>query len=237
VKLFLKVDHIAGLRTAGGAREPEPAVAASLAELEGVEGITIHLHQDRASVQLRDVQVLKETLSVPLNLELAPSTKNRQHAFDLRPDSVTLVQEPHDVRADRWPLNQDDREQVNTFVKSLREADIVPSMLVKPSIDAVRWAHRMNTEIIMIDTTAFTQAKTSHEQKKLFEKLSDCARLSRKLGMSVHIGGGIGYRNIAMLGQLKVDAIHVGYSIVARSVLVGIPKAVRDMMAALEKVR
>ena len=124
MQLYVKLDHVAGLRSAGGGREPEPSIAASLAELEGAKGITLHLHSDRATVQLRDIRVLLETLSIPLNLELSISTKNRQHAFDLRPAAITLVREPMDVKADRWPLEVEDKGGVASFIEALKEADI-----------------------------------------------------------------------------------------------------------------
>lgn len=235
MKLFLKLDHMAGLRSAGGGREPEPVVGAALAELEGVGGITIHLHQDRSNVQLRDVQVLKETLSAPLNLELAPSMKNRQHAFDLRPQIITLVREPRDVHADRWPLDKEDGDQITSFIESLEEADIIPSVLIKPSVDAVRWANRLKTSNIMIDTTTYCHAKTDKEMSSLYEKLYDCIRIGHKLGMEVHAGGGIDYRNVGRLAQLPLDAIHIGHGIVGRAVLVGMSKAVCDMLLLIEK--
>ncbi len=237
MKLYLKVDHVAGMRSAGGGREPEPAVAAALAELEGIEGVTIHLHSDRAYVKLRDIQVLKETLSVPLNLELAASNKNREHAFDLRPQSVTLVQEPKDVKSDRWPLDGKEREPVGAFVSALKEADILPGLLVKPSIDAVRWAHKVGAAVAVIDTVPFTQAKTRKEQEDQYRRLSDCVRLCTKLGMEPHAGGGIDYRNIQYVAKLPFVALHVGHAIVARSLLVGIREAVSDMLSLMERAR
>lgn len=235
MKLFFKLDHIAWLRFAGGGKEPEPAVAASLAELEGASGITIHLHQDRANVQIRDVQVLKETLSVPLNLELSPSLKNKQNAFDLRPHSVTLVQEPKDVKTDRWPLNMDEKDILAPMIAELSEAEIVPALLIKPSIDAVRSAHRMRARIITLDTTVYSRAKTEKEIRILTDSITDCVRLGQKLGMEVHAAGGINYRNISDLATIKLDAVHIGYSIVARSMLVGVARAVKDMISRMEK--
>ncbi len=234
-QLYLKLDHIAGLRSAGGGREPEPAVAASLAELEGVGGITIHLHSDRSTVHLRDIQVLKETLSVPLNLELTPSMKNRQHALDLRPDSITLIKEPMDVRADRWPLDMGDRDPISTFIEPLKDGDILSSLLVKPSIDSVRWAGRIGPDILMLDTSSFALAKTTKEKHDLFQTLQDCVRLGRKLNMDIHAGGGLGYRNVSQIAQLNISSIHVGHAVVARAVMVGMAKAVRDLIAAMGK--
>jgi len=235
VRLYFKLDHVAHLRSTGGGKEPEPAVAASLAELEGASGITIHLHQDRSSVQIRDVQVLKETLSVPLNLELSPGLKNKQNAFDLRPDSVTLVQEPKDVKSDRWPLNSDNKEAIASMIQELEEADIISALLIKPSIDSVRWAHRLKSRIVTLDTTVYSRAKTEKEIKILSNNISDCVRLGKKLGMEVHAAGGIDYRNISGLSRLSLDAVHIGYGIVARSMLVGVTKAVGDMMYRMEK--
>jgi pyridoxine 5-phosphate synthase len=237
VKLFVKLDHICTLRSAGGGREPEPVVAAALAELEGVAGVTLHLHQDRSQVQLRDVQVLKETLSVPLNLELAPSIKNRQHALDLRPEMVTLIQEPRDVRDDRWPLDVADKESVSGFVSAVGDAETKLGIFVKANIDSVRFAQRMKADIVCIDITTLAQAKSGRERDELYERLSDCVRLAGKLGMKVHCGGGVDYRNINLLARLPFDVLHVGHAIVARAIMVGMARAVRDMLSEIEKGR
>ena len=235
MKLYFKLDHIATVRSAGGGKEPEPVVAAALAELSGIGGITIHLHADRGNVKLRDVQVLKETLSVPLNLELAPIAKNRQHAFDLRPDLVTVVAEPKDVHADRWPVSLEEREHVGAFVKSVGEADLRVGVLVRPTVEAIRFVHKSGAPVLMLDTTAYAMAKSQSENAAAFELLSDCARLGRKLGLSVHLGGGLDMHNIERLASLPIEAMHVGYAIVARSIFVGVGQATRQMIELIEK--
>lgn len=237
VRLFVKLDHICGLRSAGGGREPEPVVAASLAELEGVAGVTLHVHQDRSQVQLRDVQVLKETLSVPLNLELAPSIKNRQHALELRPQAVTLIQEPRDVRDDRWPLDLAEKEGIAGFMAATEDAGLEIGLFVKANIDTVRFAQRMKADIVVFDTLTLAQTKPGRERDELFDRLNDCVRLAKKLGMRAHAAGGIDYRNIGLLASLPLDVVHVGHAIAARAIMVGMARAVRDMLSEIEKGR
>jgi len=237
VKLYFKLDHVAGLRTAGGGREPDPAIAAALAELEGVDGLTIHLHADRAAVLPRDIQVLKETLTAPLNLELAPTGKNREFAFDQRPHMVTLVQEPKDVRADRAPLEETDRDQATVFLSALKDAGIRGAAFIRPTIDAVRWSNRLQAEIIVLDSSAYTAIRNDRDQREHLSRLADAAKLAAKLGMEVHAAGGIDYRNVSALAALPIAAVHVGHGLTARALLVGIGQAVRDFLRLVEKVR
>ena len=235
MQLYVKLDHVAGLRSAGGGREPEPSIAASLAELEGAKGITLHLHSDRATVQLRDIRVLLETLSIPLNLELSISTKNRQHAFDLRPAAITLVREPMDVKADRWPLEVEDKGGVASFIEALKEADIRAGVMIRPEIDAVRWAHKIGAQIIVIDTTSYAMAKTITEQTAQIARLTDCVKLGGKLGLETHASGGINTRNLGELARLRFAVVHIGHALVARALLVGMSRAVRDIIEQIEK--
>lgn len=235
MKLYFKLDHVATLRQAGGGKEPEPVVAAALAELEGIGGITIHLHADRGNVKLRDVQVLKETLRVPLNLELAPLVKNRQHALDLRPDTLTLVQEPRDVHTDRWPVSVEDRDQLAAFVKSVHEGGLNTAVLVRPQVEAIRLVHKLGVSTLMLDSTAYALTKTPAENDAAFEQLADGVRLGQKLGMEVHVGGGLDYHNLARVASLPVSAVHVGYALVARALLVGVSRAASQMRELIEK--
>ena len=93
IALHVNVDHVATVRQARRASEPDPVTAAALAEVAGANGITVHLREDRRHIQDRDVRVLRETVQTVLNLEIATTAEMLKFAIQIQPEVVTLVPE------------------------------------------------------------------------------------------------------------------------------------------------
>ena len=98
VRLYVNVDHVATLRQQRGTRYPDPVAAATLCELAGADGITVHLREDRRHIQDRDVRVLRETVAGVLNLEMAATEEMLRIALAVKPDFCTLVPEKREER-------------------------------------------------------------------------------------------------------------------------------------------
>ncbi len=236
VRLDIKLDGVAVLRSAGDGIKPDPVVAANLVELAGADGVTMHLHADRSHVKMRDLQVIKETVGIPLNLECAVLEKMREYALELHPSSVTLVSEPLDVTHDRATLElAKSRDLVASFIGHLKDSEIAACLFVPPDLDAVKLAKRLEADMVLLDAGTYTQTSDRKVREKELQLLENAQRLARKLGLGVRIGGGINYTNVEKLAALKPDCLVVGHGVMSRAILVGIDRAVGEMVQAIAK--
>lgn len=230
-RLSVNVDHIATIRQARAAKEPDPVTAASLAELGGADGITIHLREDRRHIQDRDAIILRKTVKTKLNLEMAATQEMLKIALELKPDMVTLVPEKRqelttegglDVRAHKDPLKK--------IITTFKDAGIRVNLFIDPEPEQVKASHRIDTNGIEIHTGKYCEAKSLNERDKELERIYNTALLASKLGMAVHAGHGLDYHNVKKVAEIKeIEEFAIGFSIIARSVFVGIEKAVREM--------
>jgi len=236
VRLDIKLDGVAVLRAAGDGAKPDPAVAASLVELAGADGVTMHLHSDRSTIKMRDLQVIRETVGIPLNLELAVLEKMREHALELHPSMVTMVAEPLDVTSDRNVLELAKvRDLASSFAGHLKDSAIGSCVFIPAELEAVKLAKRFNADMVMLDTTPFTRADKGRSREHELQLLENALRLARKLDMGVRFGGGISYNNAEALAQLKPDTIVVGHGVMARAILMGIDRAVGEMVQTIAR--
>jgi pyridoxine 5-phosphate synthase len=235
-RLGVNVDHVATLRQARRAQEPDPVHAAVLAELGGAHGITVHLRADRRHIQDRDVELLKQMVKTRLNMELAASQEMIRVALTVRPNQVTLVPERREEVTTEGGLDVVlNSVQLKPTVHTLREGGIRVSLFVDPDLEQVKQAHRVDAEAVEVNTAAYSEARDERARGAALQKLVDAARLGRKLGLEVHAGHGLDYRNVRPVALVsELSELNIGHSIVARSVLVGMERAVREMLAAME---
>jgi pyridoxine 5-phosphate synthase len=235
-RLGVNVDHVATLRQARRAQEPDPVHAAVLAELGGAHGITVHLRADRRHIQDRDVELLKQMVKTRLNMELAASQEMIRVALTVRPSQVTLVPERREEVTTEGGLDVVlNSVQLKPTVHTLREGGIRVSLFVDPDLEQVKQAHRVDAEAVEVNTAAYSEARDERARGAALQKLVDAARLGRKLGLEVHAGHGLDYRNVRPVALVsELSELNIGHSIVARSVLVGMERAVREMLAAME---
>ena len=235
-RLGVNIDHVATVRQARRATEPDPIQAAVLAELGGAQGVTVHLRADRRHIQDRDVELLIKVVKSRLNIELAASQEMIRVALTVRPNQVTLVPERREELTTEGGLDVVlNSVQLKPTVRTLRDGGIRVSLFVDPDLEQVKQAHRVDAEAVEINTAAYSEAQDERSREAALQRLLDAARLGRKLGLEVHAGHGLNYRNVrpvAALGELS--ELNIGHSIVARSVLVGMERAVREMLAAME---
>jgi pyridoxine 5-phosphate synthase len=229
-ELGVNIDHVATLRQARKTYEPDPVWAAALAELGGADGITIHLREDRRHIQDRDLRVLRETVTVKLNLELACDDEVVGIACQVKPNQATLVPERREEVTTEGGLDVlTNRAAVERALRQLRDGGIFTSLFLDPDLAQIEAGAELGAEAIELHTGqyALARGRAQHEQ---FAKLAVAGRRVRELGMTLHAGHGLNYQNVQAVASLEgMHELNIGHSIVSRAVLVGMERAVREM--------
>jgi pyridoxine 5-phosphate synthase len=235
-KLGLNVDHIATVRQARGGIEPDPVTAAALGELAGAEGITIHLREDRRHIQDRDLDILRRTVKTKLNLEMASTQEMVRIALKVKPEQVTLVPEKRQELTTEGGLDVIvNLKLITDTVKRLRDGGIVVSLFVDPNQEQVKAANKTGADCIEIHTGAYAEAVGWPAQERELEAIDTAIKLARKVGLGVYAGHGLNYVNIKALAAIGgIEEFNIGHSIIARATLVGLDRAVKDMVELIK---
>ena len=232
-RVAINVDHVATVRQARQVNEPDPVTAAALAELAGAQGIVVHLREDRRHIQDRDVEVLRRTVKTKLNLEMAATEEMVKIALRIKPDVVTLVPEKRQELTTEGGLDVAlFEESLKGVIKTLHDGDVAVSLFINADPNQIKTAHRLESDYVEIHTGTFADAATFAERQEEFERVLTAAKLSRKLGLGVHAGHGVDYRNVLWLRKIsEIEEFSIGHAIIARAILTGIERAVQEMIA------
>lgn len=231
MRFCLNVDHIATLRNARGEAVPDPVTVALIAEQAGVDGIVVHLREDRRHIKERDVRLLRELITTKLDLEMAAVPEIISIACDIQPELATLVPERRQELTTEGGLNViDNIENVSSAIEELHEAGIAVSLFIEPDINQINAAAEIHADIIEIHTGIYANAATEEEQFDELEKVRIAARQAKKLGLGVNAGHGLNYINMKQFIAVdEIDEVSIGHAVIARAVVVGIEKAVEEM--------
>ena len=234
-RLGVNIDHVATLRQARGGSDPDPLTAAILAELAGADGLVVHLREDRRHIQDRDLTMLREIVRTKLDLEMAADDAMAKIALSVKPDLVTLVPERRQELTTEGGLDvANHRERIQKIVDLLRDGGIPTSLFIEPSLDQIKAAHKIGAAYVELHTGRYANAKRSKEEDEEFEAITQAAKLAYKLGLGVSAGHGLTYKNVKRLAKLQeIVEFNIGHSIIARSVMVGLVQAVREMKELL----
>ena len=237
VRLGVNVDHIATLRQARETDEPDPIAAAAIAELAGADGITIHLRGDRRHIQDRDVELLRRTVRTRLNLEMAANSAMVAIAATYRPDHVTLVPERREEVTTEGGLDVLlNLTLARKTVAEIREAGIQVSIFADPDYDQIKAVAKLGVQMIEINTAKYAETRRDEQEEKEAEAIAQAARAAAKMGLRVLAGHGLDYRNVRRIVRIpEIEELNIGHSIVARALLVGMDRAVRDMKELLRR--
>ncbi len=229
-ELGVNIDHVATLREARKTDEPDPVWAAALAELGGADGITIHLREDRRHIQERDLRILRESVSVKLNLELACDADTLALACETKPDQATLVPERREEITTEGGLDiLANRDTVSAAIDRLRDAGMTVSLFIDPNPDQIQAAAELGAEAVELHTGRYANADNIDRNTEL-NQLSRAGELVRSAGMTLHAGHGLTYRNVqAVAGLAGMSELNIGHSIIARAIFSGLSQAVREM--------
>ncbi|MEQ8210987.1 MAG: pyridoxine 5'-phosphate synthase [Lacipirellulaceae bacterium] len=230
-QLGVNIDHVATVRQARQTNEPDPVWAASLAELGGADGITLHLREDRRHIQDRDLHLLRQTVAVKLNLELACEDDVVEIACQTRPYQATLVPERREEVTTEGGLDvAGQKERVGEVVKRLQNAGIVVSLFLDPDPKQIEAGKDLGVEAVELHTGAYAEATANHAGEKELAQLAEAGRQIIESGLILHAGHGLNYRNVKPIAALEnMCELNIGHSIIARAIMVGLEQAVRDM--------
>ncbi|MGM0462699.1 MAG: pyridoxine 5'-phosphate synthase [Fibrobacterota bacterium] len=229
--LGVNIDHIATLRQARGGVEPEPAHAASIAETAGCHGITAHLREDRRHMQDRDIYLLRQMVTTELNLEMAVTDEMVAIACDVRPAMATIVPEKREEKTTEGGLMVHGREKVlASAFNTLQENNILVSVFIDPDFQQIKAAKKTGATHIELHTGYYANARGKARQVEL-EKIRESAEYAHKLGFVVNAGHGLNYHNTSEIAQIpQICELNIGHSIISRAALIGLERAVQEML-------
>jgi pyridoxine 5-phosphate synthase len=241
-KLGINIDHIATIRQARQALEPDPVAAAIIAELAGADGITVHLRGDRRHIQDSDVRRLRETVTTRLNLEMAATPEMVRIACGLRPDQVTLVPERENEITTEGGLNvAENAAVIKDAVSMLESRQIHVSLFIDPATEQIEASAKLGASMIELNTRAYSESAPCSTDlagetfKKELQNVVNASELGSKMGLRVLAGHGLTYRNVRFISEIpEIEELNIGHNIIARASLVGLDRAVREMLQAMK---
>jgi len=235
-RLGVNIDHVATVRQARGVTYPDPVTAAGVVELAGANGIVCHLREDRRHIQDRDLRLLREVVQTRLNLEMAATEEMTRIALATKPNIVTLVPEK------REELTTEGGLDVIKFFPSLKKTiqrlhrgGIPVSLFVDPQRDQIKASEDVGACVIEIHTGRYCEAKTPSQEDAELKKILDAVAEASRRNLQIAAGHGLNYVNVRRVAEIKeIEELNIGHSIIARAVLVGLDRAVREMLELIK---
>jgi len=237
VFLHVNVDHVATVRQARRTIEPDPVAAAVLVELAGAHGITIHLREDRRHILDRDVRLIRQIVQTRLNLEMAATVEMFGIALEVKPDIVMLVPERREEVSTEGGLDAAGAsETMKDGIRKLKDAGIPVSLFIDPEPWQVEASQTLEVEVVELHTGSYANAKAPEDIEQEYARLHQTALQAHEAGLQVNAGHGLNYHNTRQICQLPhLRELHIGHSIISRSVFTGISEAVRDMLKLIHE--
>lgn len=235
--LGVNIDHVATIREARKTNEPDPVWAATLAELGGADGITIHLREDRRHIQDRDLTLLLQTVAVPVNLELACADEVIKIACDAKPHQVTLVPERREEVTTEGGLDvYGQLETVKKAVTRLHDAGIRVSLFIDADQAQIEASASLGVDGVELHTGPYAHSHAKGDTEAQLVRLTDAAATAKASELRLHAGHGLTYRNVQPVAALPdMCELNIGHSIISRAVMVGLERAVRDMKRLIKE--
>ena len=235
-KLGVNIDHIATIRQARKAEYPDPVAAAAIAEMSGADSITVHLREDRRHIQDRDVLLLRQTIQTRMNLEMAVCEEIIEIALRVKPEEVCLVPERREEVTTEGGLDAAGQmEKIKNAVSRLQDAGIAVSLFIDPEIRQIEAAAKIGSRMVELHTGKYSDALREHQTTELL-KLKKSAKAASEMGLIVNAGHGLHYQNTLPVAAIpEIETFNIGHSIISRAVLVGLDRAVLDMVSIIRR--
>src|SRR6267142_4013920 len=239
-RLNVNIDHVATVRQARRAPEPNVVAAAMICESAGADGITVHLRGDRRHIQDRDIHLLRQSVTTYLNLEMAATEEMLKVALDEKPNAVTLVPEnPQEITTEGGLDVKGNLSIVRAAVSRLRQGGMLASLFIDPDMQQIEAAHEAMAQQVELCTSAYAEAtlgaRAIHGEGALragqeLRRLREAATLASQYGLHVAAGHGLTYRNVGAMALIsEISEFNIGHNIIARAVFVGLERAVTEM--------
>ena len=235
-RLGVNIDHIATLRQARGVTYPDPVTAVGIVELAGADGVVCHLREDRRHIQDRDLRMIRDVVQTRLNLEMAATNEMIRIAFAVKPDIVTLVPEKREELTTEGGLNVVKLFQpLKKAIQRLQKGGIPVSLFIDPKGDQIRASEEAGAHSIEIHTGRYCDAKTHVQADEELKEVLDAVKEASYTKLKIAAGHGLNYVNVRRIAEIKeIEELNIGHSIIARAVLVGLDRAVREMIELLK---
>lgn len=235
-RLYINVDHVATLRQARRATEPDPVAAALVCEDAGADGITVHLREDRRHIQDHDVERLAGAIRTVLNLEMAATDEMVGVALRLRPHQVTIVPERREEVTTEGGLDVGrDPTALGAVIARLHTAGIRVSLFIDPDRESVERSRSLAADAVELHTGRYAHHPDAPET---LAALQEAATHAAALGLAVHAGHGLTVRNVGPVASVpEIEELNIGHAIVSRALFVGLAEAVREMRDAMRRAR
>lgn len=242
IELGVTLDAIALLRESRKSKQPDPVFFGIAAEHAGASALNAQVRGDRSHIQERDVEQLREASTTELNLVVTPRQEMARFALTAKPERVTFIPERLETAGGGGLDVMLNSSQLKERVREMRESSILPSIYLDPSIDQIKAAHQVGALAVEISTEAYAalsegvaMARDREAINRELQKLSDCCRLGGKLGLHVGVSHGISTRNVGPLLSLGgLSRVNVGHELVARSVVFGVERTVREWVELVQ---
>jgi pyridoxine 5-phosphate synthase len=237
IELGINIDHVATIRQARRTYEPDPVIAAALAQQGGADGITFHLREDRRHIQDRDVDVLMKTVTVKTNMELACADEVVEIAVVAKPDWALLVPESRlEVTTEGGLDVVGDTGRVKKAIQQFKQAGILVSLFIDPDPDQVKASADLGVNAVELHTGPYAIAKGESQRHEL-QRLVDAGKITTDAGMRLHAGHGLNYNNVRPVAAIdNMIELNIGHSIISRAVMVGMKEAVAEMRRILDLI-
>jgi pyridoxine 5-phosphate synthase len=234
--LGVNIDHVATIRQVRMADEPDPVWAAAEAQLGGADGITIHLREDRRHIQDRDVRLLRQTVTCPLNLEMAASDPIVAIARQVCPAKACLVPEKREEVTTEGGLDVAGQQaRLADVVAALQGAGIEVSLFIDPASAQIEAARAVGADAVELHTGRYAEARGAAAVAAELAALCEGVRLGRSLELIVNAGHGLTYRNVAAVAAIEgIAEFNIGHSIISRAIFTGLREAVAQMKRLVE---
>jgi pyridoxine 5-phosphate synthase len=231
-RLGVNIDHVATLRQARGEAYPDPVTAASIVEMAGADGIVCHLREDRRHIQDRDLRILRELIQTQLNMEMAATEEMIRIALITKPDIVTMVPEKREELTTEGGLDVvKNFRSLTKAIQRLRKGNIPVSLFVDPDKNQIKASEEVEADAIEIHTGHYCEAKTSAQADDELKRILDAVGEACQRNLRIAAGHGLNYVNIQRIAEIReIEELNIGHSIIARAVLVGLDRAVREMI-------
>ncbi|MGM0508766.1 MAG: pyridoxine 5'-phosphate synthase [Fusobacteriota bacterium] len=237
MKLGVNIDHVATVRQARLASEPNVIKAAILAEMGGADGITVHLRKDRRHIQDDDVRTLEQAISTNLNFEMSLDTEIVNIALQVQPYMCTIVPEGREELTTEGGLdisNDEIRKNTELVIKRLKNRGIKVSLFLDPKTDIMKTAKEIGADYVEIHTGNYSDAEDLKEQEEELTRVKEAVKAAKVLNLKVNAGHGLDYKNIEEIAKIEgIEEVNIGHSIVGKAIFVGMENAVRQMKEAI----
>ncbi|MGK0179855.1 MAG: pyridoxine 5-phosphate synthase, partial [Nitrospinales bacterium] len=230
-RLFVNVDHVATIREARKTYEPDPLKAALLAEKVGVDGITVHLREDRRHIQDEDVRIIHKNIKTKLNLEMAAINEMVDLALELKPYQISLVPEKRQEITTEGGLDvYSQMTELMNIQKRIKNKGILFSLFVDPDIRQIEASQKVEADSIEINTGAYSELTDSTRVEEELVRIREAAKEAAKLGLRVFAGHGLNFDNVKAIAAIpEIEELNIGHFLVAQSVYMGLEEAVKIM--------